>query len=143
MSPLVSRVGFNKGFGRRKQIVSVGGGGSDVTPSNTTWWEQSGVPDTSTSITITGINSPITLRASFSISWGFGGDGIGVVVNGQGVGSIPPPTTTANIDFSVNNNDVVFFQATADFSSQFNITVTNLSDGNTQLGSTFQLEGNG
>jgi hypothetical protein len=117
----------------------------DVTPSNVTWWAMSGgSPDTSTSITITGINTQITLRASFSINWGIGSGGsINVYVNAQFQGTINFPVTSGNIDFTINNNDVVVFGAGADFSSTFNITVINLSDGNAALGTTFQLNGNG
>lgn len=121
--------------------ASAGGGGSTSASSNT--------------VTITGINTSITLSATItsgSVSGtadnSFSGDmQIHAVVNGATVGSINvnnvSGTTTASFNVAVSNGATVYFVATVTVSDQLGgsafgtgsgtITVRNATDGNATL----------
>ena len=105
----------------------------DVTPSNTTWWT-GGNP--SSTVTIQGINTTISLRATYN-RFGFVGT-VRVFVNASEViNSNNAPSGT--LDFNVNNGDAIYFDFTDSFGFNADIDVINLSDGNTALGTTFNI----
>lgn len=138
MSPLISRVGFNKGFGRRKQIVSAGGGGSDVTPSNTTWWDNvtSLPPVVTNTVTITGINVQIELNLVFL---GTQQGNLKCFINGQEDFSILLSEINNQQTFFVSNGDTVYFELISDVPAGYGFEVYNISDGSGVLLDTFVL----
>jgi alpha-tubulin suppressor-like RCC1 family protein len=105
----------------------------DVTPSNTTWWTGG---DPSSTVTIQGINTTISLRATYN-RFGFVGT-VRVFVNASEViNSNNAPSGT--LDFNVNNGDAIYFDFTDSAGFNADIDVINLSDGNTALGTTFNI----
>ena len=104
----------------------------DVTPSNTSWWNDisGGFSGTTNTITITGINTTITLNVTFTEDR----DNyiLSALVNGSVAGSSNSP---GNYNFTVDNGDTIQFSATVtgDETRDSVATVRNVSDSNTVL----------
>jgi len=111
----------------RPRVVAAGGG--DVTPNPVNWTDQNNILEVYTSTQyITGISSDITLR----ISWTSlnGGDFTVNILGGPSY-----PLTTSPTDIVVSNGNGIYFRLvwTGSIQDQRNVTVTNVSDGNTVL----------
>lgn len=110
---------------------------ADVTPSNTSWWNNINNPDgtsgTTNTVTIAGINTTITLQISFSE--GADGGFCSIVVNSSPVASASyTDTNSAATTFDVGNGDTVYFSVSAlAGTSDATATVINTSDGNATL----------
>lgn len=113
---------------------------ADVTPSNTSWWNNvnvvnaSGTTNTNT-ITIAGINTTITLRIEATTG---NGDAYSVRprVNGTLVGTAQttPIDTADAFTFTVSNGDTIaFFLDTQDRTENGQVSIYNQSDSNTLL----------
>lgn len=105
---------------------------TDVTPSNTSWWNNisGGFSGTTNTVTIAGINTTITLNVTFTEDR----DNyiLSALVNSSVVGSSNSP---GNYNFTVQNGDTVQFTAsvTGDETRDSVATVRNVSDSNTVL----------
>lgn len=105
---------------------------TDVTPSNTSWWNNisGGFSGSTNTVTIAGINTTITLNVSFTEDR----DNyvLSTLVNSSSVGSSNSP---GNYNFTVQNGDTVQFTAslTGDETRDSVATVRNVSDSNTVL----------
>ena len=129
------------------------GGGSDVIPSNISWWDDVNVLGdlqvTTNTIQIQGINTTISLKISYTGMEDYLGyySTVYASVNTANTygGTITSTSTgpTGNITFNVSNNQYVTFRL--DYASVGNpvqsvsCTVTNESDGGTVL-DTFTME---
>ena len=113
---------------------------ADVTPSNTSWWDNvnvsnaSGTTDTNT-ITIAGINTTITLRIE-ATTGGRDAYSIRPRVNSTLVGTAQttPIDTADAFTFTVSNGDTIaFFLDTQDRTENGQVSIYNQSDSNTLL----------
>lgn len=115
-----------------------GGSPSDVTPSNSSWWNNisTGNSNGSTnSITILGINTSITLEASFTRDRD--AYTLTAVVNDSTVDG--PDSAPGTLTFNVTNGDVIRFEASGGETRNSVATVTNITDNNTVL-DTFNID---
>jgi hypothetical protein len=110
------------------------GAAADVTPNALNW--TAAADGVSTTQTITGINTSITLRLNnSSIQQG----SFYVYINDVGYNMIDSLSEGGQFfDFVVSNNDVIYFTTTS--GQTFSSDVINVSDGNTLL-DTFTLGG--
>lgn len=122
-----------------------GGNSSDVVPDAVNWTDISGsvagngIPRQGNSQTITGINTPITLRATIT---GFSSGGTGIrqlQVDVNGSVSTVAAAANATLDFNVSNGQAVIFGGTQNTTTSSSwgglITVTNQSNGGVTLDS--------
>jgi hypothetical protein len=124
------------GIASKKGLLAKKGAAADVTPNALNWTAASDL--TSTTQTITGINTSITLRINNSSSY----SGVGyfsVYINNVGYNMAESIQNDGFFDFVVSNNDVIYFDTA---SSTFSFDIINLSDGNALL-DTLELGGAG
>lgn len=111
---------------------------ADVTPSNTSWWNNinnaGGTNGTTNTVTIAGINTTITLQISFNE--GVDGGICSIVVNSTPVTAASyTDVNSAATTFDVSNGDTVYFSVSTvgGNTSDATATVINTSDGNAVL----------
>ena len=122
------------GLGRKKGLLAKKGS-ADFTPNAVNWTQVTTLE--STTQTITGISSAITLRV---VSWGPEVGNFRVYINNVEYNMINDMQNDGYYDFEASNNDVIYFATTAGVSFTFDIR--NISDGNTLL-DTLELGGGG
>jgi hypothetical protein len=126
------------------------GGGSDVIPSNTSWWDDAFAPSelqvTTNTIQIQGIDTTISLKISYTgMASPYSTVYASVNTTNAYGGTITSTSTgpTGNITFSVSNNQYVTFRLDdaggGNAYQLISCTVTNESDGGTVL-DTFTME---
>lgn len=108
-----------------------GGGGTDVTPNAVNWNNIStaGSSGSTNNVTITGIDTSITLEASFTRddeAYTLRAIVNEVIVDG-------PDSAPGTLTFAVTNGDVIRFEASGGQTRDSVATVTNVSDNNTVL----------
>lgn len=103
----------------------------DVTPDAVNWNNLSTGSSTATTNTqtISGINTTITLRATFTENRD--NYTLQAIINGSLVGS--PVNSPGNFTFTVANGDTVAFRASGGETRNSTATITNTSDGNAVL----------
>jgi len=106
---------------------ATGGGGSDVTPNAVTFGDIVGFssPVNSNLVTITGIDTTITLKVSFAAEGTFS-----YVVNGG-----TEIDASVQDTFTIQNNNTLIFKHYSFPGGSASYTVTNLSDSSAVLGS--------
>ena len=106
---------------------ATGGGGSDVTPNAVTFGDIIGFtsPVNSNLVTITGIDTTITLKVSFAAEGTFS-----YVVNGG-----TEIDASVQDTFTIQNNNTLIFKHYSSPGGSASYTVINLSDSSTVIGS--------
>lgn len=122
------------GLASKKGLLAKKGGAADVTPNAVNWTQVTLLE--STTQTITGISSSITLRLNL---YGYSFGSWYVYINDVGYSMTGDLENDGYYDFEASNNDVIYFTTS---SSQLSRTfdIINLSDGNALL-DTIELGG--